>query len=323
MGYRSLVFACMMAAVAAAGLAAQTEAPAPAQSPVPAASPSLESATPVPIPKPASDLTIDIVLARAAAYVKRYEKDFGGVVAEERYEQDSRQGGRFDQFGSIHHDAGKHRVLRSDLLLVRPEGADSWQQFRDVFEVDGRTVRDRNDRLAKLFLDPTTTTAKQIQKIKDESARYNVGAITRNHNIPVFALRIVKVENQYRFLFNHDEPADAERTDGAWAIDYREVEPGTMIRTNGEEDLPVLGRLWIEPTTGRVFGTTLRAESKLLRSQIDVDYAQDATLGILVPRTMREAYRQYTDGATVTAVATYSNFRRFQVKVDEQIAPIK
>ena len=93
-----------------------------------------------------------MVMQRAMAYVKRYEKDFAGIVAEEKYEQISRQGGRFDQFGSIHHDAEKRRVFRSDLLLVKPEGAQSWVQFRDVFEVDGKLVRDRNDRLAKLFL---------------------------------------------------------------------------------------------------------------------------------------------------------------------------
>jgi cell wall assembly regulator SMI1 len=42
-----------------------------------------------------------------------------------------------------------------------------------------------------------------------------------------------------------------------------------------------------------------------------------------VPREMRESYEQHDDGAEVTAVATYSNFRQFQVKVDEKIAPIK
>ena len=30
-----------------------------------------------------------------------------------------------------------------------------------------------------------------------------------------------------------------------------------------------------------------------------------------------------TDGGTVDGRATYSNFRQFQVKVDEKIAPIK
>jgi hypothetical protein len=44
---------------------------------------------------------------------------------------------------------------------------------------------------------------------------------------------------------------------------------------------------------------------------------------LLVPRAPRESYEQSDDGAAVTAVATYSNFRQCQVKVDEKIAPIK
>lgn len=272
---------------------------------------------------PSQDTTTDLVLARASLYIQRYEKQFASVVAEETYEQTSRQGGRFDQFGSIRHERGKRRVFKSDLLLVRPEGAGSWVQFRDVFEVDGKAVRDRNDRLAKLFLDPSSSAKQQIEKIKQESARYNVGPIVRNVNVPVLALWVLKVENQYRFLFNHLETADAERSDGAWAIDYREIEEGTIIRTNGQEDLPIRGRLRIEPATGRVLSTTLAVESKLIKATIEVDYEQEDGLGMLVPRTMRENYRQYSDGAAVTGVATYSNFRQFQVQVDEEIAPIK
>jgi hypothetical protein len=272
---------------------------------------------------PAGAPSLDLVLSRAAAYVQQYEKEFAGVVAEERYEQSSKQGGRFDQFGSIRHDTAKRRVFRSDLLLVRPEGASSWLQFRDVFEVDGRMVRDRNDRLAKLFLEPNVALAKQVERIRAESSRYNVGSIVRNINVPVMALAVLKRENQVRFFYNHVDTADTERSDGAWAIDYREVGRGTMIKTNGDQDMPMEGRFRIEPATGRVFSTILRAQSELIRGSIQVDYEPEASLGILVPRRMHEEYRQYTDGSGVTAVATYSNFRRFQVKVDEQMAPSK
>ena len=309
MNHRIPFCALLFAAAAAASAGAQTPAPdAPAVPPAPA----------VPAVEPP---TIELVMARATAYVKRFEKDFAGIVAEEKYEQISRQGGRFDQFGSIHHDADKRRVFRSDLLLVKPETSESWLQFRDVFEVDGRLVRDRNDRLAKLFLSPDAATSKQVQRIKAESSRYNLGSIQRDINIPVLALYVLKEEKQFRFLFNHVETADDERTDGAWAVDYREVGAGTMIRTNNAEDLPIEGRLWIDPATGRVVETILRAQSKLLKASIQVDYGPEESLGMLVPRSMHEEYRQFTDGGGVTGVATYSNYRRFQVKVDEQMAP--
>ena len=57
------------------------------------------------------------------------------------------------------------RVLTSDLLLVKPVGTDRWVQFRDVFEVDGKPVHDRSERLVKLFLEPTGSSARQVEQI--------------------------------------------------------------------------------------------------------------------------------------------------------------
>ena len=45
--------------------------------------------------------------------------------------------------------------LRSDLLLVKTEADEGWVSFRDVYDVDGAPVRDRDDRLKKLFLEPS------------------------------------------------------------------------------------------------------------------------------------------------------------------------
>jgi hypothetical protein len=271
----------------------------------------------------AQAVTVEDVLARAGEYVVHYQHDFAGVVAEETYTQDARSPQRFNRFGSLKGGVLEHRELKSDLLLVRPQGGDQWIQFRDVFQVDGRAVRDRSDRLAKLFLQPSTTTARQAAQISKESARYNVGTVIRNVNVPVLALWVLLPANQHRFLFNHVDEADAGRSDGAWAIDYREVAPGTMIRTSGGQDLPVTGRFWIEPATGAVLESVLAAEDRQVSARIEVTYEPEPALHMLLPRTMRESYVQNADGATVSGLATYANFRQFQVKVDEKIAPIK
>ena len=54
-------------------------------------------------------------------------------------------------------------------------------QFRDVFEVDGEPVRDRQERLARLFLSGDLSTAKQVEEIASQSARYNIGSNRANH----------------------------------------------------------------------------------------------------------------------------------------------
>jgi len=87
-----------------------------------------------------------VVLQRVADYVVQYQKVISVVVAEEHYVQNADKSER---------PFVTHRELKSDLLLLRAEGqTNGYVQFRDVYEVDGDPVRDRNDRLLKLFLNP-------------------------------------------------------------------------------------------------------------------------------------------------------------------------
>ena len=61
-------------------------------------------------------------------------------------------------------------MLRSDVLVIANQ-ATGWVVFRDVFEVDGKAQRDRDERLMKLFLKPDADTFRQAQRIAEESAR--------------------------------------------------------------------------------------------------------------------------------------------------------
>src|SRR5260221_3782925 len=96
--------------------------------------------------------TLKDVLARVGDYVVRYERELSSIVAEEQYVQ---QDGLSAQPMGIARPPNPRRELKSDLLLVRAAGNDGYVQFRDVFEVDGHPVRDRSERLIKLFLDPS------------------------------------------------------------------------------------------------------------------------------------------------------------------------
>src|SRR4029450_11019356 len=109
-------------------------------------------------------------------YVAVYTRDFIGVVAEETYRQDVRgRAGGVDLRGFPTEGIRQARTLRSDMLLVRAPAGDRWLQFRDVFEVDGKPVRDREERLAKLFLTPSPSAQQQVEDIKTPSPRYKIG----------------------------------------------------------------------------------------------------------------------------------------------------
>jgi hypothetical protein len=156
-------------------------------------------------PSPAAP-ALPLVLSKAASYVELYGSHLSGLVMEESYVQDVEQ---INRFGYRTNTRGgvSHRILKSDLLLVRPQGSDAWMQFRDVFEVDGKALRDRNDRLEKLFLQPSKSTAAQAEKIVRESARYNIGDIERTINLPLLALTVLDREIQPNFQFRNPIPA--------------------------------------------------------------------------------------------------------------------
>src|SRR5260370_1392492 len=86
------------------------------------------------------------VLHRAPVSVAERQRQLSGIVAEEQYLQDVRSPRRWGKIGGPGVPPGRHRELKADLLLVKPIGSNRWMQFRDVFEVDGRPVRDRSER---------------------------------------------------------------------------------------------------------------------------------------------------------------------------------
>jgi hypothetical protein len=188
--------------------------------------------------------------------------------------------------------------------------------FRDVFEVNGVPIRDREERLKKLFLESPATAMAEARRITDESARYNIGNIERNVNVPTLPLLFLQPANRWRFAFrkHSEDVVDGIHT---WRIDYSEQARPTFInRTTGGE-LPVTGSFWVDPMNGRILKTLVRTDKGALKMSVTVVYKASETLGIWVPSEMREQYE--SNGWVVEGQAAYSNFRRFRVLTEEQI----
>lgn len=266
--------------------------------------------------------SLQIVLARVTDYVVRFENTIQGIVAQEHYVQDSDASDR---------PFVTHRDLKSDLLLVRSEGSDfGYVQFRDVFEVDGDAVRDRGDRLTKLFLNASASGRRQASDVMNESARYNIGTVQRNINVPLTALMMMDPMNRSRFKYSLDSdrkgvPRGMPKSPAftlaaeAWTIEFEETGTPTMIRGD-DQDAKSHGRVWVDPDTSRVLMTELVVEAKTVRSTIRVSYQSEPLAGLLLPIEMRETYVVRKRFYMLEGVATYGNFRQFSVTTDESIA---
>jgi len=296
----------------AAAEAARTEERPPVV-PRPAAPP---GAKPGPVPFP-HDRSLDLLLGRVSEYVWDYGRELSSIVSEETYRQEVRGGptGNILLNGT---DAGAKadtsRTLVSDYLLVKVPGLDGWLPFRDVYEVDGKPVRDRQDRLVKLFLQSSAAKAADSgNAIVHESARYNIGNLRRDVNLPTLPLWFLEPRNLHRLNFRKsgEETLAGRRV---WVLEYTEVVRPTFIKNSAGADMPSSGRIWVEPATGRVDRTLLSASV----ATITVDYApREEVPGLWLPVTMEEKY--VAGSMTITGKATYARFRQFQVKTTELI----
>ena len=269
-------------------------------------------------PKPPG---LDDVLSRAGTYVEEFRAQLAGIVAEETYIQQE--------------SPGQRREVRSDLFLVRSDTFPHWLQYRDTFEVDGRPVRDRGDRLTDLIRQPGAMAAAQAQRIARESSRYNLGPVARTINVPLMPLVFLEPGNQKRFRFSRApdrerpavaraEPGHFRLTTEVWVVRFEERQRPTIIRDHfNRRNVPSQGRFWIEPHSGRVLMSEMRSSHPDVRAEITVSYQSESLVGLLVPIAMHETYRNRhtrptdldppaTRWETITASAVYGKFQRLR-----------
>lgn len=277
----------------------------------------------VALPRAAAQEDAEALLARVGDYVSAYMRGASSLVCEERYTQNvERQSVRVDARNSaappLAPDVTREKVvLVSDYLLVQLPGAEGWEPFRDVYSVNGRPVRERGERISRLFLSPDTPNPReQAERIRFESSRHNIGSATRDINVPTFALALFRPSVQSRFRCT---AAGRERVQQVEArvLTFEETARPTLVRGERDQDSPLKGRLWVDPASGAVLRTQMETGPRDLRTRIDVTFARDEALDLWVPAEMKEHH--VMPGEEVRGTAVYSRFRRFQVATTEQV----
>ena len=253
------------------------------------------------------------VLERAAEYSAAYGDVLVSVLADELFEQQL----VLRQEGTVI----EQRQLESEIAFVKLAGGLDWLAFRSVLRVDGTVVADAAGRLERVFRTTSPSAFTQARAIATDSARYNLGPVQRNFNVPTTVLQFLLPQHQSRFRFRKsaEERVGAEAT---WVVDFREQNRATFIRTPDGRDARSHGRLWIVPGDGRVVRSRLMVTAEI-DAEIDVQWRHDTRLGIWVPAEMRERYQgswamtptsSRKEAYDVLGRATYSNYRRFEVE---------
>jgi hypothetical protein len=290
---RQFVFASMTVPVPAPALAAAAPVPAAAPAPVEAVTPpppqavtpppaeavvppqqpaAVNAAVPAAAPAqpPTGPLTLELVLQRMGTYVSAYGERAALIVAAETYTQriSTEDGASFPP-----------RKMLAEFAIVKAAGPTGWIGFRDVVQVDGENITDRRGRLLQLLSD-TNGDVSEAKRISNESARFNIGPISRNFNVPTTTLYFFHPATIGRFTF---EVKSRKKIDGldTWVLEFKETRRPTMVMTRDGRDVPCEGTVWVSPSDGTILRTqvTFRgfADDKSLQQVNDKRRQQSAT----------------------------------------------
>jgi VWFA-related protein len=268
------------------------------------------AAAALPSTMPSRDPELDTILQRVGRYVSEYGEQASVIVGVEHYDQ---------RYADAPLGEPSSRRLVAELALTKTADATGWLGFRDVFEVDRKPIRDRQDRLQALFRAGLPDLS-EARRIADESARFNIGPTRRNFNEPTSTLFFLLPATQSRFAFRKARETRVGGVD-AWEIEFQEKTSPTLIRTTDGRSVASRGTIWVAPEDGTVLRTKLvlsgfQAEGSF--STLDVTYALDSRLGLWLPSRMAERHEgivrrvKTASRAIVTATATYSDFKRFE-----------
>ncbi len=244
-------------------------------------------------------------LLRLRAYATQYLASMTSVVAHEHYVQNI----------SGRRTAPRSVVLRSDVLMLRPPGSGEPVWFRDVYEVDGRPLRDREHRLLRLLESNAPGSIDAMRTIAAESARFNLGRVPRTTNVPDLIFSYLVAPSERVRLSSPRNVTLAGQRVTVWR--FEEVGTPTFVRSASGRDAPGRGRIWIEPGTGALVRSEVILGDVTSSVTTTVDFVPHPRLPVRVPGQMEETYR--TPGEYGVAKATYTDLRLFGVTTSEQI----
>lgn len=326
-------------------------APGPEPASPPEAAPPVESAAGPPPPETSAaealpSLSADALIERAGEYVRRYEQSMSAAVLEERYVQvvkpwsfppkqpDVKHLEWADDIAKVRPDVvvSQRRQTKSDVLLVQLPNQ-MWAAFRDTYEVNGRLLRDHEDRLRTLFLEQSENSREQLRRINYASSEWNLGEFYREINLPTAGLIVAHPTYRPNFAF---QAAGVERVGDVpcRVVSFKETAKDTLIRSRRPrrgtaqevlgKSIPLSGSLCIDGT-GAIQRTRLQLDSRYtMRGAIEVVYRPNERVPVLVPERMWEWYELPEPDERgvpryVETMATYRDFRQFTVTTDEQV----
>ncbi len=260
------------------------------------------------------DISEKALTSAAVNYVAEYEKQFAFLIADEEYRQTL-----FDADGR----KSKTRLIKAELFLTYLPADAEWIAVRDVIEVDGEPIKDREDLRALLA---KSERVRLVKELTSRNARYNLGRVERNFNEPTLPLLLLDAKRTPRIKFDRKRVTREDDVTLA-VLAFEEREPPTLVATPNEGAVRAKGEFLLDAATGTVRRTLFQLTRPGIDVKLETAYVKDDKLNLWLPSVFTERYEagsniggmrlsSYPARASkelVECEARYTNYRRFEV----------
>ena len=208
------------------------------------------------------------VLKAVGDYLVRYSENLSTLAAEEEYTQRQPDASQVS------------RRLHSDIVLIGHKSG-SISAFRDLYAVDGNPIRQRDDRLLKLFDSAMVAAAHgEAAGLTDEAVRYYMSPNLQMLHLPTFALDYLRPLNQGASDFSVE---NVRNQDGVQVATLRFKARGGSDVVPTPKGAETDGRAWVEVGTGTIRQTELIVHGKNFSFSATTKYSLDPALGMWLP----------------------------------------
>jgi len=236
---------------------------------------------------PAQEPSLPEALGKAADYVARYRTKASGVSLEELL--------LLTEMGTTQRVP---RRVASDLVLVNV--TERLMALRDPFALDTKAVREHQPRIVKALSEPTPTSWQRVQDFLHEGSYLLLANAVLWYSDPMLALRFIEPDHQRRMTYKLE---GRKKIDGVqvYGIGFKENHEERKVYLLDTPDNPwCSGRIWIEPATGAIHLTELWVQSDTAVARVQVTYAMDAKINLLVPRDATHTFEMHEKGTGMT-----------------------
>ena len=253
---------------------------------------------------PGQDPSLADALAKAGAYVSSYRTKASGIVLDEML--------LLTEVGGVKMQVPQR--VASDFLLINV--SDRLFSLRDIYAIDTKPTRERVVRIVNELKEPTVAGWGRAERFAQENAHYLRANVVIWYSEPPLALRFIQTENQpgIEYKLEGRKRLNNVQTIG---IGYKEKRSELKKYLLGTPSNPhASGRIWIDPATGAVHMTELWVQSDTDTARIQVNYAPDATLGVLIPKDASHSFDERERGTGMSSMGAGGAGRRMSFEAN-------